>query len=76
MIIGGMTYATCAKTVIKVDLKEQSYIWDSELLNEYKAPKGVASNHEIFIFGAENNTSEIYFHRNWKKNILDQKKVI
>ena len=40
MIIGGKTHSGPTKSVIRVDMLNQSYVWDSNLSSEYASVKG------------------------------------
>jgi hypothetical protein len=55
MIIGGKTHSGPTKSVIKVDILNQSYVWDSNLNNEYQSVKGMRTRSEILVFGGSKN---------------------
>jgi hypothetical protein len=76
LLVGGRGHFEAHRSVVKVDLKKQTYIWECEVANEYNTPKGVQSNSEIFIFGGQKDVCEIYFHRNWKEGVFEHRKTI
>lgn len=52
LIVGGKTHFYASKTVIRIDLKEQTYVWDSELGREYRYAKGMKVGEDLLVFGA------------------------
>lgn len=56
MIIGGKTISGPTKSVIKIDLFNQSYVWDSNISNDYHVVKGAKTRFGMIIFGGAKNT--------------------
>lgn len=53
--------------MIKINLSDQTYIWDSNMKNERLMQKGVKLNENIYVFGGD-------FQDNFQKyNIKDKK---
>jgi hypothetical protein len=57
MIAGGRSYSGFTKSVIKINLDEQTYIWNSDLHYDYKNMKSGMSHDKIIIFGGAKDMS-------------------
>lgn len=53
LLMGGNMESGSLKSVIKINLAEQTYIWDSNMKNDRLLQKGVKFNESIFIFGGD-----------------------
>ncbi len=51
--MGGNMESGSLKSVIKINLAEQTYIWDSNMKNDRLLQKGVKFNESIFVFGGD-----------------------
>lgn len=51
LVVGGRSNFYASKSVIKIDLKEGTYILHSELNREYAYTKGVKMDDDLLIFG-------------------------
>lgn len=51
--MGGNMESGSIKSVIKMNLAEQTYIWDSNMKNERMLQKGVKYNDTIYVFGGD-----------------------
>jgi hypothetical protein len=76
LIIGGKTNSGATKSVIKVDLFHQSYVWDSNLNNEYQCVKGSKTRSSIIVFGGAKNTMEVYSNGQWTAKGFDHRKFV
>jgi hypothetical protein len=76
MIVGGRTVAGPTKSVIKVDLYRQTYIWDSSLSFEYQSVKGVKTKFNIMVFGGQKDTIELYANGAWTSKPFEHKKCV
>ena len=45
------------KSVIKINLADETYVWDSSMKNERLLQKGVKLNELIYIFGGDDKDS-------------------
>lgn len=51
--MGGNTELGPLKSVIRINLADQTYIWDSNTKNDRLLQKGVKFNEVIYIFGGD-----------------------
>lgn len=51
--MGGNMQSGALKSIIKINLAQQTYIWDSDMKNERLLQKGVKYNDSIFVFGGD-----------------------
>lgn len=61
------------KSTLRINLAEQTYIWDSNMKNERVLQKGVKYKDSIYVFGGDGNDSfERYTpkDRKWKDHNL------
>ena len=67
--MGGNMELGSLKSVVKINLAEETYVWDSNMRNERLLQKGVKLNDLIYIFGGDfQDTFERYSlkDRKWK----------
>jgi hypothetical protein len=67
--MGGNMELGSLKSVIKINLADETYVWDSNMKNERLLQKGVKLKESIFIFGGDfKDTFEKYStkDRKWK----------
>lgn len=79
LIMGGNMEMGTLKSVIKVNLAEKTYIWDSNMKNERFLQKGGQFNDHIFIFGGDfQDTFEKYTlkDRKWRDQHVSYKNFI
>jgi hypothetical protein len=53
LLMGGNMESGSLKSVVKINLAEQTYIWDSNMKNDRLLQKGVKFNESIFVFGGD-----------------------
>jgi len=53
LLMGGNTELGALKSVIRMNLAEQTYIWDSNTKNDRLLQKGVKYNDTIYVFGGD-----------------------
>jgi hypothetical protein len=51
--MGGNMESGPLKSIIKINLADQTYIWDSNMKNDRLLQKGVKFNESIFVFGGD-----------------------
>ena len=71
--MGGNMELGSLKSVIKINLADETYVWDSSMKNERLLQKGVKLNELIYIFGGDDKDSfEKYSikDRKWKDHQL------
>ena len=51
--MGGNMELGSLKSVIKINLAEETYVWDSNMKNERLLQKGVKLKDTIFVFGGD-----------------------
>lgn len=56
--MGGKTNFGPTRTVLRLDLLSQTYVWDSDLHYEYQATKGVKTKEGLIIFGGSKEAIE------------------
>jgi len=69
LLMGGNMELGSLKSVIKINLADETYVWDSNMKNERLLQKGVKLKESIFIFGGDfKDTFEKYStkDRKWK----------
>jgi hypothetical protein len=51
LVVGGKSNFYSSRSVIKIELKEGTYVWHSELNKEYAHAKGIKMNEDLLVFG-------------------------
>lgn len=72
--MGGKTNFGPTRTVLRLDLLSQTYIWDSDLHYEYQATKGVKTKEGLIIFGGSKEAIEEYKDGKWTSKPFEIKK--
>lgn len=75
MIIGGKTAAGPTKSVIKINIANQTYSWDSNLNHEYQSVKGSRAHSKIIVFGGAKDKIEVYEKGRWTAKNFDHRKL-
>lgn len=53
LLMGGNMESGPLKSVIKINLADQTYLWDSNMKNDRLLQKGVKFGESIFVFGGD-----------------------
>lgn len=53
LVMGGNMESGPLKSVVRINLAEQTYLWDSSMKNERLLQKGVKFGEHIFVFGGD-----------------------
>lgn len=75
IIAGGKSYSGFTRSVIKINLVDQTYIWNEDLHYEYGSMKNGMSHDKIIIFGGAKDMCEKYSGGKWNTNSLDFKSI-
>lgn len=65
IIVGGKACSGPTKSVIKVNMVNQTLLWDSSLNYEYQSVKGIKTKSNIIIFGGKKDSFELYENSKW-----------
>ena len=55
LLVGGTVHSGPTASTVRINLSNQTYIWDSDLTTAHRSPKGLAEAGMAMVFGGSNN---------------------